>query len=63
VQKYRVGDLLEVSGAVRHRYWRGAGGLASRYEVEVEKIRMVTKAKVARKSPTQSVTPDAVPPE
>ncbi|MCW2525566.1 MAG: single-strand binding family protein [Pseudonocardiales bacterium] len=62
VQKYRVGDVLEVTGAVRHRYWRGASGLASRYEVEVEKIRIVTKARVA-KTLVQAVAPDALPPE
>jgi len=29
------GEILEVHGALRRRFWRGANGLASRYEVEV----------------------------
>lgn len=29
------GEVLEVHGALRRRFWRGANGLASRYEVEV----------------------------
>ena len=29
------GEMLEVQGALRRRFWRGAKGLASRYEVEV----------------------------
>lgn len=36
---YQAGDVLELSGALRHRYWRGAGGLNSRYEVEVNAVR------------------------
>jgi single-strand DNA-binding protein len=30
------GDLIEVAGALRRRFWRGAGGLQSRCEVEVD---------------------------
>jgi single-strand DNA-binding protein len=30
------GDLIEVVGALRRRFWRGAGGLQSRCEVEVD---------------------------
>ena len=29
------GDLIEVTGALRRRFWRSAGGLQSRCEVEV----------------------------
>ena len=32
---WQEGDLIEVSGALRRRFWRGAGGLQSRCEVEV----------------------------
>jgi single-strand DNA-binding protein len=32
---WTVGDVIEVSGALRRRFWRGAGGLQSRCEVEV----------------------------
>jgi single-strand DNA-binding protein len=61
VQKYRVGDVLELTGSVRHRYWRGATGLASRYEVEAEKVRVVTKVRVAKAPPTPPVGPEAFP--
>lgn len=36
---YQPGDVIEVAGALRHRYWRGVGGLNSRYEVEVTSLR------------------------
>jgi single-strand DNA-binding protein len=32
------GDTLQVEGCLRHRFWRSAGGLMSRYEVEVSKL-------------------------
>ena len=38
-----VGDVVEIEGCLRHRYWRGAGGLAGRYEVEALRIRSVAK--------------------
>ncbi|MGN6634441.1 MAG: single-stranded DNA-binding protein [Oryzihumus sp.] len=30
----RDGDIVEVTGALRRRFWRSPGGAASRYEVE-----------------------------
>ncbi len=33
--RWSAGDTLEVQGALRRRFWRGAGGTASRCEVEV----------------------------
>lgn len=32
------GETIEVSGPLRHRFWRSEGRLVSRYEVEVERI-------------------------
>lgn len=57
LQGYRVGDLLEVTGALRHRYWRGAAGLASRYEVEADRIRVVAKAPPSQRGRAQSSIP------
>jgi single-strand DNA-binding protein len=37
--KWASGDVLEVNGALRRRFWRGAQGLASRYEVEVSEAK------------------------
>lgn len=38
-----AGDLIEVDGTLRHRYWRSVGGLSSRYEVEADRIRVVRR--------------------
>jgi single-strand DNA-binding protein len=32
--RWTEGDLIEVTGSLRRRFWRGAGGLQSRCEVE-----------------------------
>ncbi|HZC73020.1 MAG TPA: single-stranded DNA-binding protein [Jatrophihabitans sp.] len=36
-----VGDDLEVSGSLHRRFWRTASGVASRYAVEVETVRLM----------------------
>lgn len=38
------GDVMEMTGALRRRFWRGAEGVRSRYEVEVATARRVAKA-------------------
>lgn len=40
----QVGDVVEVEGALRRRFWRGAGGASSRTEVEVSALRRVARA-------------------
>jgi len=40
----QAGDVLEVRGALRRRFWRGRNGPASRYEVEVERVKRLAKA-------------------
>lgn len=37
------GDVVEVEGALRRRFWRSGGGPASRTEVEVERLRRVRR--------------------
>lgn len=37
-----AGDVLEVHGALRRRFWRTGTGAASRSEVEVVRVRRVT---------------------
>ena len=44
VRGWQPGDIVEVHGALRRRFWRSAGGPASRYEVEVVKARRVQRA-------------------
>jgi single-strand DNA-binding protein len=36
-----VGQVVEVSGCLRRRFWRAGGGAASRVEVEVDRVRRV----------------------
>ncbi len=40
--KWQAGDIIELDGALRRRFWRTPGGPVSRYEVEVRKARRVT---------------------
>ncbi|HZG95068.1 MAG TPA: single-stranded DNA-binding protein [Mycobacteriales bacterium] len=41
---WSVGDTVEVSGAMRRRFWRSPGGPVSRTEVEVLRARRVARA-------------------
>lgn len=42
---WRAGDVMEMTGALRRRFWRSGDGVRSRYEVEV-----ATARKAARRS-------------
>lgn len=44
VQGWRPGDVVEVAGAVRRRFFRGAAGTTSRVEVEVTRARLIRRA-------------------
>ncbi len=44
VATWRPGDLVEVSGAVRRRFFRSAAGPASRTEIEVTAGRVLRRA-------------------
>lgn len=41
--RWQAGDLVEVTGALRRRFWRSAGATASRCEVEVVAARRVRR--------------------
>jgi single-strand DNA-binding protein len=41
---WTAGDVVELEGALRRRFWRTSTNLASRYEVEVVRARRVGKA-------------------
>jgi single-strand DNA-binding protein len=49
VGSWRVGDVVEVQGALRRRFYRGGTGTTMRLEVEVLSGRMVRRA--ARRPP------------
>lgn len=42
VSTWHAGEVVEVAGALRRRFWRTPSGPASRYEVEVERVRRAT---------------------
>jgi single-strand DNA-binding protein len=43
-QQWQPGDVLEVQGSLRRRFFRTGGGPASRYEVEVASATRVARA-------------------
>ena len=45
VVAWRPGDLVEVEGAVRRRFFRSGGAVASRVEIELSAARMVRRAR------------------
>lgn len=44
VATWREGDVVEVSGAVRRRFFKAAGGAASRFEIDVDAGRLIRRA-------------------
>ena len=47
--RWRAGDILELEGSLRRRFFRAGGAAASRYEVEVRTVsRVLTAAEAAR---------------
>ena len=44
VASWRQGDVVEVSGSVRRRFFRAAGGAASRFEIDVDAGRLIRRA-------------------
>ncbi len=40
LERCAVGDVVELTGTLRRRFWRNAGGIGSRYEVNVAAIRV-----------------------
>jgi single-strand DNA-binding protein len=39
VLSWEVGDLVDIDGALRRRFWRAPSGARSRYDVEVSRLR------------------------
>ena len=46
VSGWRAGDVVELEGALRRRFYRGGSGTATRLEVEVLSGRLVSRAEV-----------------
>ena len=45
VEKWEAGDIVEVSGALRRRFFRAGGATASRVEVELTGGRIIRRAR------------------
>jgi single-strand DNA-binding protein len=45
VEKWQAGDIVEVAGALRRRFFRAGGATASRVEVELTGGRIIRRAK------------------
>lgn len=45
------GDVIELSGALRHRFWNTAGRVQSRYEIEVVTLRRLARDRGRRPKP------------
>lgn len=41
---WSAGDLVEVRGALRRRFWRAVGGVVSRCEIEVDCVRRLARS-------------------
>jgi single-strand DNA-binding protein len=44
LDRLEAGDEIEATGSLHRRFWRSPAGPASRYAVEVEAVRVVTRA-------------------
>jgi single-strand DNA-binding protein len=44
VRSWQPGDVVSIEGTLRRRFWRTPTGPRSRYEVEVSRVRRLTKA-------------------
>lgn len=45
---FAAGDVVQVEGALRRRFWQTGSGAASRYEVEVAAAKRLQRAQVSR---------------
>jgi single-strand DNA-binding protein len=46
-----AGDIVEVEGSLRRRFWKTPASLASRCEIEVSRVRRVAKAAARQRKP------------
>lgn len=53
VQIWHAGDIVEVNGALRRRFWRGPDGPRNRYEVEVNSAKLLKRITAATAGETK----------
>ena len=56
VGRWQAGDIVEVEGALRRRFYRGGDGTSTRLEVEVLSGRLVARAEAASRRAEAGVT-------
>jgi single-strand DNA-binding protein len=52
LESYRPGDVLELAGSLRHRFWNTAGRVQSRYEIEVDTLKRLARDRTSRNAET-----------
>lgn len=62
VSGWRAGDVVEVEGALRRRFYRGGGGTATRLEVEVLGGRLIRREPVHEPERPDEIQPDEIQP-
>lgn len=60
--QWRPGEIIELHGALRRRFWQSPNGPASQYEVEVSKARVLRRAGRSAKADGVSTTVGGPPP-
>jgi single-strand DNA-binding protein len=50
---WQPGDIVEISGALRHRFWRAVSGIQSKSEVEVETASRKSGVSVVAEKPAR----------
>jgi single-strand DNA-binding protein len=54
LERASAGDEIEVVGALHRRFWRSPSGLASRYAVDAEKVRLNRAGRRVAASPART---------
>jgi single-strand DNA-binding protein len=52
IGSYRPGDVVELTGSLRHRFWNTAGRVQSRYEIEVDTLKRLARDRTSRNPET-----------
>lgn len=48
LETYRPGDVVELAGSLRHRFWNTGGRIQSRYEIEVGTLKRLARDRASR---------------
>ena len=51
LEQYQPGDVVEVDGALRHRFWNASGRVQSRYEIDVQRLKRLARDRTSRAAP------------